>query len=209
MRLVVATRSAHKLEELSRMARERFGERLELQSLDDLDPEGKRLPEIVEDAPTFAGNAEKKARTISEVLGEWVLADDSGLCVDALDGAPGIYSARYAGEIGPERDEANNRKLLDELVDVADEDRGAAFVCALCLVAPDGRVWHLEERCLGRIDHGPKGSGGFGYDPLFVSHEPGQDRVRTHGELSAEEKDAISHRGKALRALLPLLETLL
>lgn len=209
MKLVVATRSAHKLIELSRMCAERFGGALELRSLDDLDPDGTHLPEIVEDADSFAGNAEKKARTISVALGEWVLADDSGLCVDALDGAPGIYSARYAGSDGPDRDEANNRKLLDALVNVVDEDRGAAFVCALCLCAPDGRVWHLEERCVGRIAHGPKGKGGFGYDPLFVSLEPGQDSVRTHGELSAQAKDAISHRGKALRALLPLLEELL
>jgi XTP/dITP diphosphohydrolase len=138
-----------------------------------------------------------------------VLADDSGLCVDALGGAPGVRSARFAGATGPGRDEANNRRLLDALEGVPEDERGAAFVCALCLCAPDGRTWHLEGRCVGRIVEAPRGSGGFGYDPLFLSLEPGLDGTRTHAEISPEEKDRHSHRGKALRALMPLLVHLL
>lgn len=207
MRLLVATTSAHKLEELGRMVEDLVAQgHLSLRNLADI-PEDERF-EVVEDAPDFAGNAEKKARAWSEKTGTWVLADDSGLCVDHLDGAPGVLSARFSGVDGDGRDDANNDRLLDALKDVSDEARGAAFVCSLALVAPDGRVWHVEGRCEGRIAYEPKGSGGFGYDPLFISHEPGQDRTTTHGQLAPGEKDAISHRGKALRALRPLLEDL-
>lgn len=210
IRLVVATRSAHKLEELVRMVAPLVDSgRLEVRSVADVEREtGVAIPEVEEDAPDFAGNAEKKARAIAEHVGTFALGDDSGLCVDALGGAPGVYSARYSGVLGEWRDAANNEKLLAELDGVPDEKRGAAFVCALSLVAPDGRVWQVEGRCHGRIGHAPRGGGGFGYDPLFVSLEPGTGGERTHAELTPDEKDRVSHRGKALRALLPLLEEL-
>ncbi len=207
-RLVVASRSAHKLEELRRMVAPLLeAGRLEVVSVAEVEAEtGAALPEVEEDAPDFAGNAEKKARAIAEHAGHLALGDDSGLCVDALGGAPGVYSARYSGAEGEWRDAANNEKLLAELQGVPEAQRGASFVCALSLVAPDGRVWQVEGRCHGRIALVPRGEGGFGYDPLFVSLEPGLDGTRTHGELTAEEKDRVSHRGRALRALLPLLD---
>ena len=208
IRLVVATRSAHKLEELVRMVAPLVDSgRLEVRSVADVEREtGAAIPEVEEDAPDFAGNAEKKARAIAEHLGALALGDDSGLCVDALEGAPGVYSARYSGAEGEWRDAANNEKLLAELAGVPEERRGASFVCALSLVAPDGRVWQVEGRCHGRIAEAPRGEAGFGYDPLFVSLEPGLDGTRTHGELTAEEKDRVSHRGRALRSLMPLLD---
>jgi XTP/dITP diphosphohydrolase len=205
--LVVASRSAHKIAELRRMAADLVeSRRLELIDVTEAEARlGRTLPEVVEDAPDFAGNAEKKARAIVAETGLWALADDSGITVDALGGRPGVHSARYSGVEGPERDEANNQRLLEELAGIPDADRGAAFVCALCLAAPDGRVWHVAGECRGRIAHAPRGSEGFGYDPLFFSLEPGVDGKRTHGELSAAEKDAVSHRGRALRALREIL----
>lgn len=207
IRLVVASRSAHKVEELRRMVAPLIAEgRLEVVSVADVEREtGAALPEVEEDAPDFAGNAEKKARAVAEHTGALALGDDSGLCVDALGGAPGVYSARYSGAEGEWRDAANNEKLLAELAGVPEARRGASFVCALSLVAPDGRVWQVEGRCHGRIAEAPRGDGGFGYDPLFVSLEPGVDGRLTHGELGAGEKDRVSHRGRALRSLLPLL----
>src|SRR4051812_35902395 len=128
------------------------------------------LPEVVEDAETFAGNARKKASETARALGAWVLADDSGLAVDALGGAPGVYSARYAGAHGD--DEANNRKVLAEMADVPDDRRGAAFVCALALADPAGSVvLEASGACRGRLTREPRGAGGFGYDPLFLIPE--------------------------------------
>jgi len=209
MRLVVATRSAHKLGELRRLLPQGLRLKLELISLTQLEEEGISVPEIVEDAPDFAGNAEKKARTIAASFDGFVLADDSGLCVDALDGEPGVLSARFSGVEGEGRDAANNQALLARLQGVSEPDRGASFVCALCLIGPSGQCWQIEGRCFGRIGEAEQGAGGFGYDPLFLSLEPGQTGLRSHGELSPVEKDAISHRGYALRALVPLLERLL
>ena len=163
-------------------------DRLEIHSL----AEFPNVPEVVEDADTFAGNARKKAVEAARVLGSWVLADDSGLTVDALGGAPGVFSARYAGE--PSDDEANNRKLLAAVADLPDERRGAAFRCYLALADPEGIIrLEAEGACRGRLTREPRGRQGFGYDPLFLIPEYHQ----TFGELSALVKHQISHRARA------------
>lgn len=162
------------------------------------------LAEVVEDADTFAGNARKKAAQTAQSLARWVLADDSGLAVTALKGAPGVYSARYAGQHGD--DAANNRKVLDELSDVADDERGAAFVCALALADPTGAIrLEAEAACRGRITHEPRGSGGFGYDPIFLIRE----YHKTFGELSPLVKQQLSHRARAAALIRPGLRRLL
>jgi XTP/dITP diphosphohydrolase len=162
--------------------------RLEIRPLEDF----PLAPEIVEDADTFAGNARKKASELARATAHWVVADDSGLTVDALGGAPGVLSARYAGE--PCDDAANNRKLLEAVCDVPDERRGAAFRCALALAAPDGVVrLEAEGACRGRLARGLRGSGGFGYDPLFLIAE----YHKTFGELSPLVKHQLSHRARA------------
>lgn len=160
-------------------------------------------PEVVEDAPDFAGNARKKASETALAVGRWVLADDSGLTVDALDGAPGVYSARYAGE--PCDDAANCRKLLEALAGVPDDRRGAAFRCALAVADPAGRI-RLEAAgsCRGRITRELRGEGGFGYDPMFLIPE----YHRTFGELSPLVKHQLSHRSRAFARLRPMLEKL-
>jgi len=173
--------------------------RLDARTLDDF-PD---LPETVEDADTFAGNARKKASEAARALGRWVLADDSGLAVDALGGAPGVLSARFAGTHGD--DAANNRKLLVELADVPDDRRGAAFVCTLAVADPSGAIrLEAEGACRGRIIRELKGPGGFGYDPLFLIPE----YHRTFGELSALVKHQLSHRARAFARLRPGLERL-
>ncbi len=154
---------------------------------------------VEEDAPTFAGNAEKKARAALAASGAPSLADDSGLEVDALGGEPGVRSARWAGE--PCDDAANNRKLLRALDGVPDERRGARFRCALAFVDADGTVLRAEGTCEGRIGHAPRGSGGFGYDPLFIVDGDG----RTMAELAPDEKNRISHRARALGKLAEAL----
>jgi XTP/dITP diphosphohydrolase len=157
---------------------------------------------VVEDGATFEENALKKARTLAETSGLLTLADDSGLEVDALDGAPGIYSARYAGEEG--NDQKNNDKLLDELRHVPEPQRTARFVCALALCASrDGAMkdWMVRDSCEGRIAYAPKGRNGFGYDPLFFYPPLG----KTFGEIDRATKATVSHRGKALKKLAELL----
>lgn len=158
------------------------------------------LPDTVEDGTTFAENALKKAREASAATGLPVIADDSGLMVDALDGQPGVISARYAGE--PSDDGANNRKLLQELAGVGPEKRAAAFVCVLAFVHPDGTEVLFDGRIEGRILETPRGEGGFGYDPLMLVE--GHDA--TMAELPVDEKNRISHRGQALRAFRAYLE---
>lgn len=166
------------------------------------------LPDVVEDGATFAENAFKKSKAVGDALGYPVLADDSGLCVDALDGRPGVYSARYAGEDAT--DEDNNLKLLSELERLKQgEDTGqpllstARFVCALSLYDPDtGREFTAEGTVEGWITSEPAGAGGFGYDPLFYLAE----HEKTMAELVLEEKQKISHRGAALRLLTKKLE---
>ena len=203
--LVLGTRNAKKRREMAELIappwepNPRLG-RLAVRSLDELDS----AFDVVEDADTFAGNARKKASETAKALGRWVLADDSGLAVDALGGAPGVFSARYAGRHGD--DAANNRKLLDELSNVPDDRRGAAFVCALAVADPTGAV-RLEAAgsCRGRITHEPRGPHGFGYDPLFLIPE----YHRTFGELSALVKHQLSHRARAFAHLRPALDRLM
>jgi XTP/dITP diphosphohydrolase len=173
--------------------------RLEIRSLD-VYPD---VPDVVEDADTFVGNARKKASEVARTLGLWVLADDSGLAVDALGGAPGVYSARYAGE--PADDEANNDKLLDALARVPDEARGAAFHCYLALSDPTGTIrLEAEGTCRGRIIRERLGPGGFGYDPLFLIPE----YHKTFGELGPLAKHQLSHRARAFGILRPKLDRL-
>ena len=155
------------------------------------------IGEIEETGKTFEENSLLKARTICEITGLPALADDSGICVDALNGAPGLYSARYSGK----GDAANNQKLLAELKDVPDADRTAYFICVAAFVRPDGFEKVEEGRFYGKIMREVVGSGGFGYDPLF--QPDGLDC--SSAQLSAEEKDAISHRGKAMRAIAPYI----
>ena len=163
-------------------------------------------PAVVEDGATFEENALKKARALAEYSGMLTLADDSGLEVDALNGAPGIYSARYAGEEG--NDDKNNEKLLRELQGIAEGKRSARFVCALALCAPKSRgmkEWTVREACEGRIAFELRGQNGFGYDPLFFYPPFG----KAFGEIDRETKATVSHRGKALKKLTEALPMLL
>ncbi len=183
MKLVVATRNAHKLEEIGAILGKHGVEVVGIDSMGS-------FPEVVEDGDTFEANALKKAVTIAQACGEWVLGDDSGLEVDALAGAPGIYSARYAGEAAS--DEDNNRKLLTELAAV--RERTARFCCVLALAAPDGRAATVRGVCEGCIRDTPRGAVGFGYDPLFVP----EGYMVTFAEMEPAEKNRISHRAHAL-----------
>ena len=162
-------------------------------------PRPADVPEVVEDAPDFVGNARLKAHALRDATGEWALADDSGLEVDALDGAPGVQSARFAGE--PSDDAANVALLLQRLHSVgavSPSQRSARFRCVIVLAAPDGRELVAEGVVEGRIIDRPTGDGGFGYDPVFV---PTEGDGRTFALMSPSEKHAVSHRGRALRAL--------
>ena len=199
MEVVLASQNAKKHAELTRLL-----EPLGIRVLLPADVGG--LEDVVEDQPTFAGNARKKALSAAEKVGRWCLADDSGLEVDYLDGAPGVFSARFAGTHGD--DGANNAKLLKLLDGVPDEQRGAQFVCALCLARPDGSVAaEIEGTARGQILHGPRGDGDFGYDPLFLFTEPGFDQTGSgFAELSPPDKSEVSHRGRALRALVQALQ---
>ncbi|MDP2272031.1 MAG: RdgB/HAM1 family non-canonical purine NTP pyrophosphatase [Archangium sp.] len=188
MRTVVfASSNAGKLRELQAL----LGEGWLVKSAQDF-PE---IPEVDEDADTFEGNAAKKARTFAKATGLWALADDSGLVVDALGGRPGVYSARYA-PTEPERIE----KLLAELKDVPPAKRTARFVCVLCLASPSGEERFTRGTCEGVIGLTRKGTHGFGYDPVFEL-----PNGKTMSELTRDEKSALSHRGHAVRAMLPQL----
>lgn len=159
-------------------------------------------PLVEETGSTFAENAILKARAVAQFIGHLALADDSGLEVDALDGAPGIHSARFTG--ADATNESNNAALLERLAGVSDAERTARFRCVIAVVAPDGRVWTVEGVCEGRIGTVPRGTAGFGYDPLFIpaGHE------QTFAELDRETKNRISHRGQAIRAVSMLLRSL-
>lgn len=183
----MATRNQKKLVELRRILAAETT--VELLGLDDV-PE---YPEAPETALTFAGNAVAKARDGAKATGLPCVADDSGLTVDALNGMPGVFSARWSGRHGD--DEANMRLLLGQLGDVAQPDRGASFVCAAAVVFPDGREHVVHGEVRGEVVAEPRGDGGFGYDPVFLPE--GFDL--TTAEMTAEQKDAISHRGKAFR----------
>ena len=191
MKLIIASNNAHKLTEMKAILAPYFDD---VQSMREAGIEH----ETVEDGQTFLENAVKKARELAEISGCCAIADDSGLCVDALDGAPGVYSARFSGVHGD--DKANNRLLLEKLAGVT--ERGAHYTCAIALAWPDGRLLTAEDYLYGEIARDEKGSNGFGYDPLFLLPELG---LRT-AQLSAEEKNRISHRGKALRKLVEKLE---
>ena len=203
--LILATRNRKKGEEMIRLLAPPWEPnphlaRLRARTL----AEHPEVPEVVEDADTFVGNARKKAAEVARGLGAWTVADDSGLAVDALAGAPGVLSARYAGRHGD--DEANNRKLLEALAGVPDDRRGAAFVCALALADPSGTIrLEVQASCRGRITHELRGPGGFGYDPLFLIPE----YHKTFGELSALVKHQLSHRSRAFAQLRPALERLI
>ncbi len=199
MKVLVASRNAKKLEEMQRILREHLTE-VEVLGLDDVAP----YDEPVEDQPTFEGNALLKARAGVASSGLPTLADDSGLCVDALNGMPGVLSARWGGP--PKSDDRNNELLLAQLADVPDERRTAYFTCAVALVLPDGTVRVVEGRMDGVITREVRGSGGFGYDVVF---EAGDRPGVTTAELTPADKDAISHRGKALRQIAPIVADLL
>ena len=201
--IVLATGNQGKIREIRQVL---AGLDLPIAALDEF----AQVPEPAETGRTFAENACQKAHYYARATGRWCLADDSGLMVDALDGRPGVHSARYAAEDCPPAspravsDAANNRKLLAELADVDDARRGARFVC--CLALSDGQRIRIQtfDTVEGRIGHEPRGENGFGYDPLFVVEGKG----RTAAELPAHEKNAISHRGKALRHFARMLEEL-
>ncbi len=185
MQLLIATRNAHKLEEIREI--------LDFPGVDIVGADAiPGLPDVVEDGDTFEANATKKAVELSAASGMLTLADDSGLEVDALDKAPGVYSARYAGE--PSDDKANIRKLLVDLDGV--QNRTARFRCAMALATPDGASETVDGRCEGRIVLRPRGDHGFGYDPVFVPDGSEQ----TFSELDSAAKHRISHRGSALAA---------
>lgn len=201
-RVFLASRNAKKLEEMERILRE-HAPGVEVVGLDDV----PAYDEPVEDAPDFAGNALLKARAGFAVTGLPTLADDSGLCVDALNGMPGVLSARWSGP--PKSDARNNELLLAQLADVPDERRGAFFTCAVALVHAGGEEV-VHGTMPGRVVREVRGSGGFGYDVLFVA----RDSETTHpgattAELSRADKDAISHRGRALREIAPLVARVL
>lgn len=158
------------------------------------------VPEVVEDGDTFAANAAKKASEVARRISRWTIGEDSGLCVDALRGAPGIYSARYSGEGAT--DDSNNRKLMRELEGVPTERRGAEYVCHIAVADPEGEVRiDVEATCRGQMTEEPRGSNGFGYDPYFLIRE----YHRTFGELSLLVKQQLSHRARAFNQLIPRL----
>jgi XTP/dITP diphosphohydrolase len=197
-KLLLATRNAGKLTELRRLLQSAVPG-VEVVGLEDVDD----YPEAPETGATFEENALLKAREAVRYTGLPAVADDSGLTVDALNGMPGVLSARWAGRHGD--DDANTALLLGQLGDVPDERRGAAFVCAAALVTPAGQEHVLERRWRGSVIREKRGSNGFGYDPVFVP----EGVTLTSAELEPAEKDARSHRGQAFEALVPLIaETL-
>jgi XTP/dITP diphosphohydrolase len=203
-RVFLASRNAKKLEEMRRILSQHVPG-VEVLGLDDV----TTYDEPVEDRPTFEGNALLKAHAAVLATGLPSLADDSGLCVDALNGMPGVLSARWVGSA--KDDGANNRLLLEQLADVPDERRRAHFTCAVALAFPVGAggvAEHVEHgEMAGRVIRETRGTGGFGYDVLFVADQGPDDR--TSAELSVPEKDAISHRGNAIRAIAPVVADVL
>jgi len=193
--VIVATQNRGKVREIKKVIK---GLGFQILSLNDF----SGVPQLEEDGKSFLENALKKARFYSRYFGRLTLADDSGLEVDVLKGRPGVYSARYAGEGGSTQE--NNRKLLKEMEAIPLSKRGARFKCVLALVSPEGKEAVVEGSCRGRIGFKEVGKKGFGYDPLFVLPSYG----KTMAQLSVEEKNRISHRGKALRKLRKIIEGL-
>lgn len=194
MKIIIATHNKHKLAEMSRILSP-----MGYEVVTDRDI-GIELSDAEENGKTFLENARIKAESGCKESGLPCIADDSGLCVDFLGGAPGVFSARYSGIHGD--DEGNNRKLLKELEGVPEEKRTAHFACAICVSFPDGSEITAEGKCEGYIGYEKKGQNGFGYDPLFMVGE------RSLAEMTAEEKDAISHRGNALKELQKILPSI-
>lgn len=190
---IIASNNAHKVSELDRILKPLGITALTAKQA------GVNLSEVEETGSTFAENARLKAEAAFKKCGMPSIADDSGLMVDALNGAPGVYSARYAGEGASDGDKIN--KLLTELKDVPENDRTAAFVCSICCILESGEIIEVSGRCEGKIAFEPKGEGGFGYDPVFIA-----ENGKSFAELSSDEKDKLSHRGNALRALKAELE---
>ena len=187
MKLIIASNNKHKIYEIKKILGSHFDEILSLS-------EAGIDHDTIEDGTTFMENATKKAREIAEISGCAALADDSGICAHALDGAPGVYSARFSGGHGNDAD--NNALLLKLLSDK--EDKGAHYTCAMVLCYPDGRLVTAEGYMYGTITPDARGQHGFGYDPIFIP----DGETRTVAEMSDEEKNAISHRGNALKLLL-------
>lgn len=188
MKFIIATNNAKKLVELERILKPLGIEAVSAKEA------GVILDEVDETGTTFSENAFIKANAAFEKTGMPAVADDSGICVDALDGRPGIFSARYCPELC-KTDEDRTRCILEEMKDVPEGKRGAHYTCAICCILPDGRKIEIEETCEGTIGHEFIGTGGFGYDPIFWQGD------KTFAQLTAEEKDKVSHRGKALRKL--------
>jgi XTP/dITP diphosphohydrolase len=198
MKILVATTNPGKIAEFAAMLDDSI-EWLTLADFPDMD-------EVEEDGLTFADNARKKALGYAKMTGQWTVADDSGLCIDALDGAPGVHSARFSGPklLGQERtliDHRNITKVLDLLKDVPDGKRTARFVCNLCLASPEKVLLETEGTMEGTITHKETGCNGFGYDPILYIPSHG----KTAAQLSANQKNAVSHRGTAIKNLKPLL----
>lgn len=194
MKIIIATHNKHKLQEMGRILSP-----MGYEVVTDLDL-GIELSDVEENGETFLDNARIKAEAGCKESGLPCIADDSGLCVDALNGAPGVYSARYSGVHGD--DDGNNRKLLAELSGVPTEKRTAHFACAICVSFPDGSEVTATGKCEGYIGYEKKGTNGFGYDPLFMVGD------RSLAQMTAQEKDAISHRGNALKELQKILPAL-
>ena len=192
MRLIIATGNEDKVREIDEILEGTGFEAISMKQA------GFNL-DIVEDGTTFEENALKKAMAVHELSGEYVMADDSGLCIDALDGAPGIYSARFCGEDSTY--EEKFRKIFEMLADVPEDKRTAQFVCAIAVVKPDGTSFTVRGECRGVLHEKPVGENGFGYDPIFYVPEFGM----TTAQMDPEVKNAISHRGRALRAMVEKL----
>ena len=202
-RLVLATRNEHKVFELRQIVADLVDE-LDLDIVSAAEVGG---PDVPETEVTFDGNARLKAVALMEATGMPAVADDSGLAVDVLGGSPGVFSARWSGTTGgpdlarADRDRANLRLLLEQVADVGEQHRAAAFVCAAVLALPDGTVESSEGRVQGSLTREPRGDNGFGYDPVFLV----DGDARTLAEYTDDEKNAISHRGRAFRQLAPIL----
>jgi XTP/dITP diphosphohydrolase len=194
--VVIATRNPGKFREIKAILSSLPLKFLSLQDFPD-------LPEVVEDGTTFAENAGKKARTIADLTGRPTIADDSGLAVDALQGRPGVFSSRYAGENATDADRC--QKLLEEMATIPEGKRQARFVCAVAVAHPGGRMEIVEGECRGRITFAPRGEHGFGYDPIFFVPEFG----KTMAEVDPGEKNRISHRARALEKLKGILPAFL
>lgn len=192
MRLIIATGNEDKVREIDEILEGTGFEAISMK-------QAGFNPNIVEDGATFEENALKKAMAVHELSGEYVMADDSGLCIDALDGAPGIYSARFCGEDSTY--EEKFRKIFEMLADVPEDKRTAQFVCAIAVVKPDGTSFTVRGECRGVLHEKPVGENGFGYDPIFYVPEFGM----TTAQMDPEVKNSISHRGRALRAMVEKL----